>query len=138
MSINISQMFEGVEPEMIEYMSQAHQTYFEVMSQCMSDGCVDNSVFKEWLQSFIYRYDEVQAMFIIMRDRFEYDEDLDYSISIDFWVLAKNDICEACLDQLEVWSNLINDYSEESDDYIEAQDKIYWLDKSLTFMTRTY
>lgn len=138
MSVNISQMFEGVEPEMIKYMSQAHQTYFEVMSQCMSDGCVDSPVFKEWLQSFIYRYDEVQALFIIMRDRFEYDEDLDYSISIDFWVLAKNDICEACLDQLEVWSNLINDYSEESDDYIEAQDKIYWLDKSLTFMTRTY
>lgn len=131
MSVKISQMFEGFGPNEIEHIKQAHQTYFEVMGSCMSDNCVEPGPYHDWLEQFIARHDDVQAMLQVMLDRFEYrEDDLDYTIDINDWTLCKHDMYEACIDQYEVWTSLVDDevWSEERFDML---DKIHWLSKSI-------
>lgn len=138
MSVNISQMFEGFEPNELEQIRLAHQTFYEVQSMCMSDGCVEPGVYYEWLEQYINRHQDVQVMIRVMLDRFEYDEsDLDYSININDWTLYKSDMMSACQDQYEVWSNLVDDMTSIDERY-NALNNMYWLDRAIYRLDRAF
>lgn len=130
MSVQVSSMLKGFEANELEAIKQAHQTYYEVMRGCYLDGCCEPEEFAQLVKSFIDRHDEVQVMIQVMLDSIYYDDDeLDYSIQMNDWILMKHDMILACVDQYEVWANLVDDEDniEERHDMIN---RLYWLGRA--------